>query len=152
MGWSKRISVPLTCPSGTVVMVRRPGPELALKAGKVGRILQRQQGKAQTLDSILAFMESLSDDEVNKLTAYARVLLLDIVTEPALSSHPRDGQLCIDDVPSDDFWFVFGKAMVGLPEMPVKTKDGETTVEAVENFPTEQAGSPGADDNSEIVQ
>lgn len=151
MGWSKRISIPITCPSGQVVMVRRPGPEMALKAGRVGRILQRQ-GNARSVDAILAFMESLSDEEVIKLTAYARVLLLDIVTEPALSPHPREGQLCIDDVPPDDFWFVFASAMTGVPEMSVKTKDGETTVEAVENFPDEQVGSPGTDGNRETVQ
>lgn len=152
MGWSKRISVPLTCPSGTVVMVRRPGPDMALKAGKVGRILQRQAANKNNVEAQLSFIESLSDDEINKLMAFGRVMLVDAVTEPALSLHAREGQLCVDDVPLGDFWFIFTSVMNGLPEMPVKTKDGETTVEAVENFPTEQAGSSGADDDREVIQ
>lgn len=152
MGWNKRISVPLTCPSGEIVMVRRPGPDMALKAGKAARILQRQPGDKTNRDAQLAFIESLSDDEINKLMTFGRVMLVDIITEPALSLLPREGQLCVDDVPLEDFWFIFTSAMNGLPEMPVKTKDGETTVEAVENFPREQSGSLSSDDNSEVVQ
>lgn len=152
MGWTKRISIPLTCPSGEIVMVRRPGPDMALKAGKVGRILQRQATNKSNVDAQLAFIESLSDDEINKLMAFGRVMLVDAVTEPALSLNPREGQLCVDDVPLGDFWFIFTSVMNGLPEMPVKTKDGETTVEAVETFSDEQVGSPGTDNDRETVQ
>lgn len=150
MAWNKRVPIPLTCPSGEVVMVRRPGPDMALKAGKVGRILKRQ-GEQKSIDAQLAFIESLSDDEINKLMAFGRVMLVDVITEPALSLTPREGQLCVDDVPMNDFWFIFTSVMNGLPEMAVKTKDGETTVDAVENFSEQQVGSPGADDNSELV-
>lgn len=152
MGWNKRIPIPLTCPSGEVVMVRRPGPDMALKAGKVGRILKRQSSDKQNIDAQLAFIESLSDDEINKLMAFGRVMLVDVITEPALSLQPREGQLCIDDVPMDDFWFIFTSVMNGLPEMPVKTKDGETTVEAVENFSEGQGGGIGTDSDREIIQ
>lgn len=151
MGWNKRVSIPLTCPSGEVVMVRRPGPDMALKAGKVGRILQRQ-AKGNDMEAQLAFIESLSDEEINKLMAFGRVMLADAVTEPALSLHQREGQLCVDDVPLGDFWFIFTSVMNGLPEMPVKIKDGETTVEAVETFSEEQSGSLSPDDNREIIQ
>lgn len=133
-------------------MVRRPGPDMALKAGKVGRILQRQATNKSNVDAQLAFIESLSDDEINKLMAFGRVMLVDAVTEPVLSLNPREGQLCVDDVPLNDFWFIFTSVMNGLPEMPVKTKDGETTVEAVETFSDEQSGSLSPDDNRETVQ
>lgn len=152
MGWSKRISIPLTCPSGEVVMVRRTGPDMALKAGKAARILQRAPGDKKNIEAQLTFIEGLSDEEINKLMAFGRVMLADVVTEPALSLNPREGQLCVDDVPLSDFWFIFTSVMNGLPEMPVKTKDGETTVEAVESFSNEQVGSPGTDDDREVIQ
>jgi hypothetical protein len=36
-GWKKRQTETITCPSGQVVQIRRPGPEFTLRAGKVRR-------------------------------------------------------------------------------------------------------------------
>src|SRR5512147_213852 len=140
--WQKRQTQEISCPSGNTAVVRRPGPDIALKAGKITRILKRDK-EAENIDAQLALIEKLSDDELNKLTDFARILLCDVVVTPPLVLNPKEGQLSPDDVPLSDFWFIFTWAMNGGPDMPVKTKEGETTVEAVETFPTEQESSSG---------
>lgn len=151
--WRKRTNISITCPSGQVSTVRRPGPDLALKAGKIARMFQRQKTAATTdVNKQLEFIESLSDDELDKLTAFARVLLADVVIQPSLSLHPKEGQFGPDDLPIGDFWFLFIGAMNGWPDMPVKLTEGETTVEAVNNFPSGQSASPSAGEDSEVIQ
>lgn len=151
--WQKRRTTELECPSGNTAVVRRPGPELALKAGKITRILNKNEDAAkQDIDSQLAFIEKLSDEELDKLTDFARILLTDVVVNPVLVLNPKEGQLSPDDVPLADFWYIFIWAMNGGPSMPVKTKEGETTVAAVETFPVGQGSSPGASEDSEQIQ
>ncbi len=150
--WRKRSTHSLSCPSGNVATVRRPGPDLALKAGKVARILQRQADAAGDIEKQLEFIEQLPDDELDKLMGFARVLLSDVVIQPSLSLHPKEGQLSPDDVPLADFWFIFMWAMNGGPDMPVKLTEGETTVGAVDNFPAGQSASDDISGDSEQIQ
>ena len=138
--WRKRATLSLNCPSGNIVTVRRPGPDLALKAGKVARILQRQGQAGTDVNKQLEFIETLPDAELDKLMGFARILIADVVIQPALLLTPREGQLSPDDVPLNDFWFIFTWAMNGGPDMPVKLAEGETDIEAVRTFP-EQSGS-----------
>ena len=139
MAWQKRLAFPFLCPSGDTVMVRRLGPDFVLKAGQVARILQKQ-AEAKTLEQQLAFLETLPDDELEKIMQFGRKLLCDVLVEPVLSLNPREGQLSPDDVPLPDFWALFIAASNGFPEIPVKTKDGETDIESVQAFP-EQSGT-----------
>lgn len=150
--WRKRITTELTCPSGNVVTVRRPGPSMALKAGRISRILERQPKDLQSIDAQLSWMESLSDSELDELTDYARRIMPDIVVKPVISMNPKAGEYHPDDIPVPDFWHIFIQVMSGLHELPVLLKEGETTVDAVNTFPVEQSGSlePGSD--SEQVQ
>lgn len=151
--WRKRLTTSLLCPSGNVVTVRRPGPDLALKAGKVARILNKQPKEvAGLVDAQLQFIEQLPDDELDKLMAFARILLCDVVRQPLLVLSPQEGQLGPDDVPLTDFWHIFTWAMNGGPDMPVKTKEGETTVDAVRTFPVGQEPSLDAGNDGESIQ
>jgi len=151
--WRKRLTTSLLCPSGNVATVRRPGPDMALKAGKIARILQKQNVSAQSdIDKQLEFIETMPDDELEKLMGFARVLLSDCVIDPPLSLNPREGQLGPDDVPLGDFWFIFTWAMNGGRDMPVKLAEGETTVAAVETFPSEQGSSDSSGADGEVVQ
>lgn len=147
--WRKRTTISLTCPSGNKIIVRRPGPDLALKATRLPRILQNQEKRtpAQSLEII----ESLPDDELNKVMAFARVLIVDVVVGPVLSLTPREGQLSPDDVPLADFWWLFGEAMAGFPSAPVQLQEGETTVDAVRNFPEGQSESTDVSEDSGIM-
>ena len=150
--WRKRLTHSLSCPSGNKAVVRRPGPDLALKAGKVARILQRQADAIGDIDKQLEFIETLPEDELDKLMAFARVLLADVVIQPSLALHPKEGQLSPDDVPLQDFWFIFMWAMNGGPDMPVKLADGETTVDAVDTFPAGQVAGDDPGSDSEQIQ
>lgn len=150
--WRKRETKSITCPSGNVVVVRRPGPDLALKAGKVARILQGQAEVGADANKQLEFIEKLPDAELDKLMTFARVLISDVVIQPTLSLQPKEGQLGPDDVPLGDFWFIFTGAMNGFPEMPVRTTEGETTLENVNNFPEGQSSGSSFSEDSEVVQ
>ncbi len=152
--WQKRQTIKLTCPSGNEVMVRRPGPDLAVKAGKFARILQKvagKNGKATAEEQLLA-IEQLPEKELEQLMVFARVVIADVVINPVLVLNPKEGQLSPDDVPLGDFWFIHTWAMNGGPTMPVKLREGETTVEAVETFPAGQESSIASGVDSESIQ
>jgi len=149
--WRKRITKSIDCPSGNVITVRRPGPDLVLKAGKVAIILQPILEAETDVDKQLAYIEQLPDVELDKLMAFARVLIADVVIQPPLSLNPKEGQLGPDDVPLNDFWFIFTWAMNGGPDMPVKLTEGETTVAAVRNFPEGQGSSINLSEDSDSV-
>lgn len=152
--WRKRLTTSLECPSGNVVTARRPGPDLVLKASKVARILKpfMEGDAAGSIEGQLAYIENLPDDDLDKLMAFGRVLITDVVVQPPLSLNPREGQLGPDDVPLNDFWFLFTWAMNGGPDMPVKLKEGETSLEAVQNFPSGQEPGADAGEDSERIQ
>lgn len=151
--WRKRTTQALTCPSGNRIIIRRPGPELALKSGKIARIFQKQtKDDLSDVNKQLKFIENLPDDELNKLMEFARVLISDVVIDPPLSLHPKEGQLTPDDVPLADFWYIFTWAMNGGPDMPVQLAEGETTVEAVGNFPPGQEPGSDVSEDSEQIQ
>ncbi len=152
--WQKRQTIKLECPSGNEVMARRPGPDLAVKAGKFARILQKvagKNGKATAEEQLLA-IEQLPENELEQLMSFARVVVADVVINPVLVLNPKEGQLSPDDVPLNDFWFIHTWAMNGGPTMPVKLKEGETTVEAVETFPSGQESSFTSGVDSEQIQ
>lgn len=151
--WRKRHTIKLTCPSGNTAICRRPGPDLALKAGKIARILKQQNDAGGDINKQLEVIERLPDEELNKLMAFGNVLLADVVVDPPLSVHPKEGQLSPDDVPLADYWFIYTWAMNGGPDMPVDLTNGEeTTVEAVGMFPGGQDTGADASGDSEQVQ
>lgn len=152
--WQKRQTTKLICPSGNEVIVRRTGPDLAVKAGKFARVLQKVSGKdgKSTPDEQLAAIEKLPENELDQLMSFARVVLADVVIDPPLHLHPKESQLSPDDVPLNDFWFIHTWAMNGGPTMPVRLKEGETTVETVETFPEGQGSGLTAGVDSEQIQ
>lgn len=148
--WRKRQSKTLNCPSGNTPMVRRPGPSLTIKATRIARILQKlsDNSMAAGIETMLDNMAKLSDDEVDKLLAFARPLVVDVVESPALVMNPQEGQLGPDDLPTEDFWAIAFWAMSGGPDMPVKLAEGETSVEAVQTFPVGQDAGDNAGEDS----
>lgn len=152
--WQKRQTTTLTCKCENQMVVRRTGPDLAVKAGKFARVLQKVSGKdgKATPDEQLTAIEKLPDSELEQLMAFARVVLADVVINPPLSLNPKEGQLSPDDVPLCCFWYIHTWAMNGGPTMPVKLNEGETTVEAVETFPEGQGSGIEAGVDSEQIQ
>lgn len=148
--WGKRVNISLTCPSGNKIIVRRTGPDLALKATRLPRVLQNQA--ATTAANQLEIIEKLPDDELAKVMDFARILIADVLVSPVVLLNPKEGQLSPDDIPLEDFWWIFGQAMTGFPSAPVKLTEGVTSVEAVNNFPSGQSASPSAGEDSEVIQ
>lgn len=139
--WRKRPTMLLECPSGNKCYARRVGPDLALKAGKLANLF----GGQVKPDDIV---EQMSDEEAAKVYAFARQVIIETVVQPKLSDRAlRDDDVTPDDLPSKDFWYLFGWATRAAPGIPVKLSEGETTVEAVETFPDGQTASatPGID-------
>jgi len=152
--WSKRVPRKYECKSGNEVMVQRPSPSLALKSQRFLPILKKivgPEGKAKLDDEMAAILE-LPDDELERLTDYAEIVLADAVAEPRLSVKPKQGQLSPHDVPLGDFWELFIYISRGCPEIPVAMKDGETSIDAIAGFPGEQGSSAEVSANSESVQ
>lgn len=142
--WSKRRTTTFTCDSGNQVVLRRPGPSLSLKAGRFVRVLNKVGAKEKvTAEEQLDAIQKLSDSELEELTEFARVVISDVIVSPVVSLNPKEGQYHPDDLPVQDFWQIFMWFAQGSPTMPVALKEGETTVEAVSNFP--EGREPGID-------
>jgi len=152
--WAKRVPREYACRSGNEVMVQRPSPSLALKSQRFLPILKKiagPEGKATSDEQVAAILE-LPDDELERLTDYAEIVLADAVANPPLYLKPKAAQLSPNDLPLGDFWELFIYISQGCPQIPVKTKDGETSIDAVTNFPGEQAGDTSVSTDSESIQ
>lgn len=151
--WAKRVAVKFICASGNEVMASRPSPSLALKAGKYQRLLQQIESKSAVEQ--MAAIEALPDAELDKLTEFAGIVLADAISEPPMSlptSLNKTGPLSPHDIPPADFWEIFMWVSRGCPSIPVGTKDGETTVEAVSSFPVGEKSSTSISSDSESIQ
>ena len=152
--WQKRVTTKHICPSGNEVMVRRSSPSLALKAQRFLPILKRvsgPEGQAKADEQLSAILQ-LPDDELEKLTGFAEIVIADAVVQPHLSLKPQGTDLSPNDLPLEDFWELFIYIGSGCPEIPVKTKEGETDVESVANFPDESGRSISTGNDSESIQ
>lgn len=153
--WQKRATTMLSCPSGNQVEVRRTGPDLAIKAGRFARVLKKlagPDGKPLTAEEQVAKIAELPDDELEQVMAFARVVVADVCVSPRLYLRPVNEQLGPDDLPLSDFWYINTWAMSGGPTMPVATKEGETDIESVGNFPGESEPGISSGSDSEAVQ
>lgn len=148
--WKKRTVQRLDCPSGSVCYARRPSPEVSLKGGRIANIFMPKvaSGSFNPEEAV----EELSDDEAAKMYLLAREIVLGAVVSPKLSrKSANDDDLTPEDIPPSDFWYIFSWAMRGGRELPVKLKEGETTVEAVETFPVEPGALPVSGSGGEQV-
>lgn len=151
--WQKRKAINLVCqPSGNEVVAQRPSPSLALKSQRYIRVLQKiGAGKVTTAEEQLAAMEALPDDELEKLTAFAALVISDVIIEPQVSLTPKANQLHPSDIPTDDFWFIFMWVANGCAEIPVATTEGEVSVDALSNFPEGEGVAAESSLDSESV-
>lgn len=132
--------------------MKRPGPEIGIRGGQLMRVLQRLQPPKdveahETAEKMIARMESLTDDDFTRLMVFARQVVMAALVIPKLVAMPSPGvenEIGPDDIPFPDFFFIFMWATSGSTGIPVATKDGETTVEAVETFPGTEGPGPGA--------
>lgn len=112
--------------------------------------LRGPDGKSLPFAQMVARLEQLDDNELASMMVFAREVVIASLVSPRLVAKPSPGiedEIGPDDIDVQDFWYIFDWAMQGGPEIPVETKEGETTVAAVENFSDGPAASvsPGED-------
>lgn len=142
-------------PSGRVCYLRRPSPALALKTGKMQRLLNkaRQAGTtAQSVDEVgWAMLSALDNNEAEQLAENAIDLIIDVMVEPRIYREPSPEQFGVADLGAD-FWPLYSKAMALFSDAPVELENGETTVESVVTFPGGQAPEVISGKDGEQVQ
>lgn len=151
-GWKKAKPFRVCLPSGRICYLRRPSPASVLKTGKIQRLLSRVQLSAGITaeDAGWALIETLSDEEAEKMATQAFDLIIDVAVEPKFAREPKDDEFGIVDL-GNDFWPLYFQAVGLLRDHPVQLQNGETTVAAVETFPREQiTDTTTSDDGSEV--
>lgn len=131
----------LTLPSGAVFSVRRPSPEIAIKAGRLPSSLATKfnHSKAKKGETITQIgervLKTLTDEELKAYLGYATDLVADVTVSPRLVvGASGEDEMDPSDLESADFWHLFGWASAGGNTLPVKTKGGELTVDELETF------------------
>jgi len=151
--WKRKIE-PLTCPSGQVVKVRRPGPEFTLKAGKVARTFTQVRKAAEgqgEQEYGLDIIASMSDEELAAVMIFARELVCAMLVSPKLVKQPiNDDEIGPDDIPDNDFWFLFNHGMTGFFNLRVPVGTEEVEVSDLTSFRRESGVSGHSLDGADV--
>jgi|SRR5215213_2012693 len=137
----------LTLPSGAVVEVKRPGPEVYLKFGQMPQALVSLLVKTKNPDqlehaTVMASFAQLSDEEFKQYMLFARDIVAASVVRPKIVvGATGEDEIDPSDIPPGDFWHLVSWAALAARGIPVQTTKGDTTVEAVETFRPEQGVS-----------
>lgn len=142
--WGQRQDVDLTCPSGQMCRVIRPGVEGLIQLGLLNKLdsltglvdqkhIQRVKGgkKAPELDinSLIRDPKSLSD----ALSTMDKVVV-HVVQEPALTLDPEEkDKIHIGSVDMDDRAFIFQFATGGTGDLEAFRKQREQLTRSVES-------------------
>lgn len=160
-GWKPRKAETLVCPSGQEVRVQRPGPEFALRAGRVQRTFSKKKQTEQEQQEMegltpeeygLKTLANMDDEELAAVMIFARELVCAMLVSPKLVREPRPGhnEIGPDDI-GDDFWFLFNYAMTSFYNLSVPVGETEVQVKDLETFRSE-SGISGDSDNSASVR
>jgi hypothetical protein len=160
--WKPRKTETLTCPSGQVVQVRRPGPEFTLRSGRAAHTFSeamkrqsevaKQQAEGIPLEEIgLNALDKLSDEELAAMMLFGRELVCAMLVSPKLVLNPRPGfdEMGPDDI-GDDYWFLFNYAMTGFYGLKVPVGDQEVEVSDLASFRRKSGVSGDSVDGAEV--
>jgi hypothetical protein len=154
--WQPRKVESLTCPSGQVVQVRRPGPEFTFRAGRIARTFSKVHSPTEVAiassDNPLSVIENMSDEELSNLMVFGRDLICATVVSPKIVLHPREGfdEIGPDDI-GNDFWFLFNYVLAGFTGIKVPVGGEEVEIKDLETF-REESGVSGHSMDSEDVR
>lgn len=149
-GWKPRKLETITLSSGQKVTVRRPGPELGLRAQRVARTFTADRAReiqklpdesdAEYNQRVIAEM---SDDELAAVTILARELVLAMCVSPklVLNPDPLKDEIGPDDI-GNDLWELFEYAMRNFYNLTVPVGETEVEVKDLESF-REESGVSG---------
>lgn len=140
----------LTLPSGEVFTVRRPPLQVWVAAGKIPQSFLRKMGG----DAGAISAAQLSDAETLAAIEFVRDAIVYACVSPKLViGGTGEDELDPSELDPADFEFLTGWIMQGCPGVPVRTKEGETSIEALDRFRQKRpgGGTVGAGDNSDEV-
>lgn len=145
--WRQSTTELHTFGSGRVALLQRPGPEIHLEFGQLPQhLLAAWQSASKQKDleeSGLAFLAKMSTNDRAKFMLFAAAVVKAVFKKPYIVADrdPQgDDEVTPDDI-TDEFWEAFMWGCASLPGAKVKTRQGETTVEAVETFRAKPAVS-----------
>ena len=161
--WKPRGEVVLDCPSGSRCAVQRPGTELVLTTSRLQRTLRSVRAvstEAEQEDWTEEERERAAAEALDRMTPEQRVASLDVmrhtvaacVRRPRIYVDPGPGQVGVDDIPAEDFLFIWKWYTDGCPDVPVETEEGSATAEAVDNFSAEPPRGAGTGDHGGLVR
>lgn len=162
--YKSRLSSPLTAdvalPSGAVFTLRRPPLDQWLLWGRVPDFLL----------SVAPAMETLKEQQPNAAQEdlefqhnvnMAKALILYAVVDPSLKIGAKADEDALDpaEIDSEDMTFLFDYVCrQGCPDVPVKTKEGQVSVDALTTFRQKRpggesvrAGAGGGDDSASAL-
>lgn len=147
-GWKKTQPLKFNCPSGAVVYLKRPGPEMALYMARLPQVFNapRPEVEPKTDEEIqrlgLERLASMSDEEAEAYVQVARRSVHSCLVSPKLPWESSDpNTLTIQDIPAEDVWEIWKWAQTGGRGLSVGK---EVNVEDVETFSEGGAPAPGA--------
>lgn len=131
----------VTCPSGNTYRLRKPDIAALINSGALpenftGKLLSKLDKKETDVEGD---NDPLKDEDLLSMAAIKRATVTAAMLEPRIVANAvNDDEIEFQDVPKEDREYIYLWATRGLPEVPIEIAKGETTVEAVENFPTEE--------------
>lgn len=160
-GWKQRGTGQHTCKSGQVVTVARVPKETLLTCGhvpsplmevviKAYKALDEQVGNGQPTPEQLLAMPEIVDATLIAALRYNNPRA--VMGEPT-----NEDEINVRDIPAEDRVDIFMEAQKSFPQIPVETKGGETSLEALSQFPAEAGitdallDSAGSESNAQSI-
>jgi hypothetical protein len=148
--WEESASIVFACRSGRKVRVRRVTQESLLLCGRLpqallSRVLQmfKDIGKLSPPESA----EGFETEQVAAMPDVVDAYLIAGLDGPFAVLGPADtskNQINVRRIPDEDRMDIYGYIQAGCPDIPVKLESGgETSVEALANFPDGGGGQDG---------
>lgn len=139
-GWKPSKVEAYTCADGSTVYVHRPGPELALRVGRIPRTFTKSLNDENEKLSPEERLAQMSDEEQDATVQVAREVIVAMVVSPKLKLNPKEGELGPDDTGAD-FWPLFSYAMDNYFKIKVPVGEGEVEAEDLVTFRAESGVS-----------
>lgn len=154
--WKPRKPIILNCPSGSCCEVQRPGPELGLKTAHLQRTLMALRAVSgdvpdanmteEELEAVgLRVVEQMTDEQKAVSLEVMRITVACCVKRPRLYLNPKPGQLGVDDIDEEDFYFIHKWHQDGCKD-PADEESEVSTADA-DRFPAEQTPGAGVGDS-----
>jgi hypothetical protein len=133
-------AVPLELPSGATVMVSRPPIALWVAHGRIPQTLTEDLHRVFVEtegdpDEVEEAFEEIGEKRSGAILVFMRDAVKAACVKPRIVETPAsEEEISPADIPLEDFSAIFAWVIQGSPSVPVKTADGEVSVQSLRNF------------------